>query len=91
MEKTQKIERIKYLISILNEANKAYYQEAREIMPNIEYDKLYDELVALEKECNLILSSSPTRNVGFEILSELEKKNMNFLCFLLIKLKMLKI
>ena len=39
--------RIKWLIERLNLASKAYYQDAEEIMPNIEYDALYDELLAL--------------------------------------------
>ena len=45
-----RIQRMKELVSILREAGKAYYQESREIMSNFEYDKLYDELVSLEKE-----------------------------------------
>ena len=44
------MERIKELVELLNEASKAYYQENREIMDNFEYDKLYDELITLEKE-----------------------------------------
>ncbi|MBR5517300.1 MAG: NAD-dependent DNA ligase LigA [Firmicutes bacterium] len=69
-----KNERIKELINILNEASKAYYQEAREIMTNFEYDALYDELVELEKETGIVLSNSPTVNVGYEVLSELPKE-----------------
>ena len=45
-----KLERMKELSTILSEAAKAYYQESREIMSNFEYDKLYDELAALEEE-----------------------------------------
>lgn len=71
MDKTA---RIKELVNILNEASKAYYQEDREIMSNFEYDALYDELVALEKETGLVFSNSPTVNVGYEILSELPKE-----------------
>jgi DNA ligase, NAD-dependent len=70
----QKIERIKNLIEILNAASKVYYQENMENMSNLEYDKLYDELVALEAETGIILSNSPTRNVGYELLSELPKE-----------------
>jgi len=70
----QKIERIKNLIEILNTASKIYYQENMEKMSNFEYDKLYDELVALEAETGIILSNSPTRNVGYELLSELPKE-----------------
>lgn len=66
--------RMKELIHLLNEAGKAYYQESREIMSNFEYDKLYDELIDLEKETGVILSKSPTQNVGFQVLSELPKE-----------------
>ena len=69
-----KRKRIKELVEILNKAAKSYYVDAVEIMPNIEYDKLYDELVSLEKETNVILSNSPTQNVGYETASELPKK-----------------
>lgn len=69
-----KTERIKELVNILNEASKAYYQEDREIMSNFEYDKLYDELLELEKETGIVLSQSPTIKVGYEILSELPKE-----------------
>ena len=66
--------RIKELVEILNKAAKSYYVDAVEIMPNIEYDKLYDELVKLENETNVVLSNSPTQNVGYETASELPKK-----------------
>lgn len=66
--------RMKELIRILNEAGKAYYQENREIMSNYEYDKLYDELAALEKETNTVFSNSPTIHVGYELLTELTKE-----------------
>lgn len=71
MDKTA---RIKELVNVLNEASRAYYQEDREIMSNFEYDKLYDELVALENETGLVLSGSPTSKVGYEVLSELPKE-----------------
>ena len=51
-----KIQRMKELIKILSEAGKAYYQESREIMSNYEYDRLYDELAALEKETGIVLA-----------------------------------
>ncbi len=70
MEKQQ---RIKELVLKLNEASRAYYQEDREIMSNREYDALYDELAALEKETGIVLAGSPTQHVGYEVLSELEK------------------
>ncbi len=58
----------------LNDANRAYYQENKEIMSNLDYDKLYDELVELEKNTNITLSNSPTINVGYELLSNLPKE-----------------
>lgn len=70
MEKQQ---RVKELVEILGEAARAYYQEDREVMSNKEYDALYDELTALEKETGIVLAGSPTVNVGYEVLSELEK------------------
>ncbi|MGN0436709.1 MAG: NAD-dependent DNA ligase LigA, partial [Wujia sp.] len=69
-----KVTRIKELVELLNSASRAYYQEDREIMSNLEYDKLYDELVDLEKETGLTLSNSPTVKVGYEVLSELPKE-----------------
>ena len=69
-----KKERMQELVSLLNEASKAYYQESEEIMSNYEYDALYDELVLLEKEQGFTLSNSPTVNVGYEIMSELPKE-----------------
>lgn len=69
-----KTERMKELVSLLNEASKAYYQKDTEIMSNLEYDRLYDELVMLEKELDIVLANSPTIHVGYEVLSELEKQ-----------------
>ncbi len=68
-----KLHQIKELVKKLNLAGKAYYQDDKEIMSNYEYDALYDQLVELEKETGIVLSNSPTRTVGYEILSELPK------------------
>ena len=65
--------RMKKLVTLLNEASKVYYQEDKEIISNYEYDKLYDELVELEKKTGIILPESPTQKVGYEIVSKLEK------------------
>lgn len=65
---------MKEKIEILNRASKAYYQDAEEMMSNFEYDKLYDELAALEAETGMILAGSPTQNVGYEVLSDLPKE-----------------
>lgn len=71
---TEKVERIKYLVYTLNEAAKAYYAQDREIMSNFEYDRLYDELLELEKETGVILANSPSVTVGYEAVEELPKE-----------------
>lgn len=65
---------MKELIGILNQASYAYYAKDTEIMSNYEYDALYDELVALEEETGMVLSNSPTVNVGYEAVDELPKE-----------------
>ncbi len=70
----QKKKRMQELVELLNRASRAYYQEATEIMSNFEYDKLYDELLSLEAELGYTMASSPTVNVGYEVLSELPKE-----------------
>ena len=67
-------ERMKELVELLNKAGKAYYQEDREIISNYEYDKLYDELEALEKETGITLAGSPTVSVGYEAVNALPKE-----------------
>lgn len=68
------IKRMKELGKKLREASRAYYQEDREIMPNVEYDALYDELSALEEETGIVLADSPTVNVGYEAVDQLPKE-----------------
>ena len=70
-----KRKRMEELVAQLNKAARVYYQEAGEIMSNQEYDQLYDELEALEKELGITLSNSPTVNVGYEIVSGLPKED----------------
>ena len=69
-----KKKRMLELVELLNRARRAYEQEDTEIMSNYEYDKLYDELQGLEQELGTTLASSPTVNVGYEVLSELPKE-----------------
>jgi len=70
----QKKQRMQELVQLLNQAGKAYYQDAKEIMSNHEYDRLYDELLVLEQELGITMANSPTVNVGYEVLSELPKE-----------------
>ncbi len=74
MEKMDKTGRMKELIIRLTEASRAYYAEDREIMSNYEYDKLYDELTALEAETGTVLAGSPTVTVGYEAVEELPRE-----------------
>lgn len=67
-------ERMKELVELLNKAGRAYYQEDREIISNYEYDKLYDELEALEEETGITLAGSPTVSVGYEAVNALPKE-----------------
>ncbi len=71
---SDKMNRMKELVTILNEAARVYYQGTDEIMSNFEYDTLYDELVKLENDTGITLSGSPTGKVGYEVLSELPKE-----------------
>lgn len=71
---TDQMARMKELVSLLNRASKAYYQQDTEIMSNFEYDRLYEELETLERETGVVLSKSPTVNVGYEALNELVKE-----------------
>lgn len=68
-----KVNRIKELVRILRQASVAYYNDNNPMMPDKQYDDLYDELEALEKETGIIYSNSPTQNVGCEVVSNLPK------------------
>ena len=86
-KRQQAIRRMKELSGILKEASRAYYAEDREIMSNLEYDALYDELVKLEEETQMVLAGSATTTVGYEAVDELPKEAHEVRCFLWIKQK----
>lgn len=71
---TNVIDRMRELTALLDRAARAYYQEDTEIMSNLEYDALYDELSSLEKQTGVVLAGSPTVKVGYEVLSDLPKE-----------------
>ncbi len=58
----------------MQRASEAYYAKDEEIISNFEYDKLYDELVELEKQTGMVLAGSPTVQVGYEAVDELPKE-----------------
>lgn len=69
-----KIERMKALIKEINKHNYNYYTLDAPTISDSEYDKLYYELVDLEKETGIILPSSPSQRVGGQILEGFAKK-----------------
>ena len=86
MNNEMTVNNMKELISQLNKASEAYYN-GEEIISNYEYDKLYDELVSMEKETGIILPDSPTQNVGAEVVSKLPKEKHEFVALSLAKTK----
>lgn len=73
----EKIARIHALVFKLNQARDAYYNMNESFLSDEQYDRLFDELTALEKETGFILSSSPTQSVGYEVKSGLTKVTHN--------------
>lgn len=71
-----KLERIKQLITDLNNASYAYYNQAP-IMSDYDWDKLYDELETLEYVTGIVLTNSPTQNVGYSVADELKEVEHN--------------
>lgn len=65
------LERMRELIEQLTEADIAYYKNDAPIMTDLEYDRLTEELAALEHDTGLVLSGSPTQKVSGEILESL--------------------
>lgn len=74
MMEEKSLERMRELVSLLNQAAKAYYAQDTEIISNYEYDRLYDELMEIEKITGVILTDSPTAKVGYEAVEELPKE-----------------
>lgn len=61
------------LISKLNKYSYEYYTLGKPTVSDETYDIYYDRLIELEKETGIILSNSPTQNVGNVTLSSLTK------------------
>ena len=61
--------RMRQLADTLNQASQAYYFGSEPIMSDMDWDKLYDELSALEKETGIVLPDSPTHRVGGEVMT----------------------
>ncbi len=67
------MERMQQLVKQLNEYAYRYYVLDDPVVSDGEYDRLYDELVALEKETGVVLPDSPTIRVGDKPLSKFEQ------------------
>ena len=65
--------RMEELADLLNRASEAYYARDTEIMSNLEYDRYYDELRALEEETGYVMAGSPTVRVGYAAVEELPR------------------
>lgn len=66
---TDQTARMRQLADTLNQASQAYYFGSEPIMSDMDWDKLYDELSALEKETGIVLPDSPTHRVGGEVMT----------------------
>lgn len=65
--------RMRQLIDTLNKWAYEYYVLDAPTVPDSEYDKLYDELVELERATGIVESDSPTRRVGGEPLKAFDR------------------
>lgn len=68
-----KINRLKELTEQLNHYRDSYYNNSESLISDKHYDDLFDELQTLEEETGIIMSNSPTKTVGYEVKSKLEK------------------
>ncbi|MCI5797584.1 MAG: NAD-dependent DNA ligase LigA [Firmicutes bacterium] len=74
MNKEQEIEMQK-LIKELNVHIRNYYVLDKPTISDVEYDRLYDKLQALERETGVVYPNSPSNRVGGEILKGFKKFN----------------
>lgn len=57
----------------LNRASEAYYNTGQPIMSDYEFDKKIEELKQWEEEIGIVLSNSPTHNVGATVLDNIKE------------------
>ena len=67
------VQRITELVSKLNRYRHEYYNLAKPSVSDAVYDRLFDELAALERKTGIVLSNSPTQTVGYAPVSALRK------------------
>ena len=81
------MERMKWLVEELNKHCYNYYVLDNPTISDADFDKLYDELLALEKETGIVLDDSPTKKVGGDVLAGFTKKTHKFRMYSLDKCK----
>lgn len=69
------MDRMRELVNILNKYAYEYYVLDNPTVSDIEYDRLYDQLIKLEKETGVVLFDSPSKRVGGEPISSFKKHN----------------
>lgn len=73
MAMNKKYTRVRELTAQLNQYRNEYYNQNAPSVTDAVYDRLFDELVALEEETGICMADSPTQTVGFPAVSKLEK------------------
>lgn len=68
------MDRLHQLVEIINKHNYNYYVLDNPTISDKEWDKLYDELLKLEKETGIVLPDSPSQKVGGEVLKGFKKQ-----------------
>lgn len=72
------MERMKWLVEELNKHCYNYYVLDKPTISDADFDKMYDELLLLEKQTGIVLENSPTKRVGGETLAGFVKKTHKF-------------
>lgn len=70
---TTDLDKMKALVARMNQHRHYYYNLQKPIISDEAYDRLMDELLALEKQTGIVLSNSPTNTVGYPPVSALKK------------------
>ncbi|MCK9575866.1 MAG: NAD-dependent DNA ligase LigA [Clostridia bacterium] len=73
MESKDVIKQMQELIRELNIHNHNYYVLDNPTISDLEYDRIYDKLLLLEKQSGIVLENSPSQRVGGAILEGFEK------------------
>jgi len=67
------IQKMQELIEKINKASYSYYVLDNPVISDKEWDKMYYELLDLEKETGIVLENSPSKKVGGDVLDGFKK------------------